>query len=106
MREIVAPFRNRQSLLQMGLCTLIFIGMAVPFKVMVLVEGFTEVRPVIPDGGRLYCLWLGCVAENVVPQHLLYHPLQQLRIPAGVGSARLYCAYQRRSQGGTGDAQQ
>lgn len=46
MREIVAPFRNRQSLLQMGLCTLIFVGMAVPFKVMVLVEGFTEVRPV------------------------------------------------------------
>lgn len=30
----------------MGLCALVFIGMAVPFKVMVLIKGLTEVRPV------------------------------------------------------------
>jgi len=46
MNEILFPFKQKRTLLQMGLCALIFIGMAVPFKVMVLVEGFTEVRPV------------------------------------------------------------
>jgi energy-coupling factor transport system substrate-specific component len=46
MREILSPFRQKKTLLHMGLCALIFVGMAVPFKVMVLVEGFTEVRPV------------------------------------------------------------
>ena len=46
MKELFSPFRSKQKLLQMGLCVLVFIGMAVPFKVMVLIEGFTEVRPV------------------------------------------------------------
>lgn len=46
MNELLSPFRSKQTLLQMGLCILVFIGMAVPFKVMVLIEGFTEVRPV------------------------------------------------------------
>lgn len=46
MNELLAPFRSKQKLLQMGLCVLVFVGMAVPFKVMVLIEGFTEVRPV------------------------------------------------------------
>ena len=46
MREILYPFKQKQTLLQIGLCTVIFVGMAVPFKVMVLVEGLTEVRPV------------------------------------------------------------
>ena len=46
MNEILAPFRQKQTLAQIGLCALVFIGMAVPFKVMVLIEGFTEVRPV------------------------------------------------------------
>lgn len=46
MKEILYPFRQKKSVLQILLCTAIFIGMAVPFKVMVLVDGFTEVRPV------------------------------------------------------------
>ncbi len=46
MNELLSPFRSKQKLLQIGLCVLVFIGMAVPFKVMVLIEGFTEVRPV------------------------------------------------------------
>lgn len=46
MNEILSPFKQKQTLLQIGLCTLVFIGMAIPFKVMILVEGFTEVRPV------------------------------------------------------------
>lgn len=46
MREILLPLKGKQTLLQIGLCALIFVGMAVPFKVMVLVEGLTEVRPV------------------------------------------------------------
>ena len=44
--EILYPFKQKQTLSQMLICALVFIGMAVPFKVMVLVEGFTEVRPV------------------------------------------------------------
>ncbi len=46
MREIFDPFRHRKTLIQIAVCALVFIGMAIPFKVMVLVEGFTEVRPV------------------------------------------------------------
>jgi energy-coupling factor transport system substrate-specific component len=46
MREIFLPFKSKRGWLQIGLCALIFIGMAVPFKVMVLIEGLTEVRPV------------------------------------------------------------
>ena len=46
MYELFSPFRSKQTFFQMGLCALVFIGMAVPFKVMVLIEGFTEVRPV------------------------------------------------------------
>lgn len=46
MKEIFSPFTSKQKLLQMGICALVFIGMAVPFKVMVLIEGLTEVRPV------------------------------------------------------------
>jgi energy-coupling factor transport system substrate-specific component len=46
MNELFSPFRSKETLIQMGLCALVFIGMAVPFKVMVLIEGFTEVRPV------------------------------------------------------------
>lgn len=46
MSEILAPFKQKSTLRQIGLCALVFVGMAVPFKVMVLVEGFTEVRPV------------------------------------------------------------
>ncbi len=46
MNEILSVFKSKQKLLHIGICTLIFIGMAVPFKVMVLIEGFTEVRPV------------------------------------------------------------
>ena len=46
MDELFSPFRSRQKLLSMGLCILIFIGMAIPFKVMVIIEGLTEVRPV------------------------------------------------------------
>ena len=46
MNEILLPFRQKTMLLRMGLCALVFIGMAVPFKVMVLIEGLTEVRPV------------------------------------------------------------
>lgn len=44
--EIVSPFKSKQKLFQMLICALVFIGMAVPFKVMVLIEGLTEVRPV------------------------------------------------------------
>lgn len=46
MREIISPFLNKRKLMQVGISALIFIGMAIPFKVMVLIEGFTEVRPV------------------------------------------------------------
>ncbi|PKM76279.1 MAG: hypothetical protein CVU90_13145 [Firmicutes bacterium HGW-Firmicutes-15] len=46
MQEIFSPFKSKQKLWQIVICALIFIGMAVPFKVMVLIEGFTEVRPV------------------------------------------------------------
>ena len=56
MKEILSPFKQRQTLMQAGLCALVFIGMAVPFKVMVLVEGFTEVRPL------MRCRWWwGCL---------------------------------------------
>lgn len=46
MKEIISPFLSKRKLMQVGISTLIFIGMAIPFKVMVLIEGFTEVRPV------------------------------------------------------------
>jgi energy-coupling factor transport system substrate-specific component len=46
MREILEPFQSRKGLRTIALCALVFAGMAVPFKVMVLIEGFTEVRPV------------------------------------------------------------
>jgi energy-coupling factor transport system substrate-specific component len=71
MKEILSPFKQRQTLMQAGLCALVFIGMAVPFKVMVLVEGFTEVRPVnaVPVVvGLLFGpsgAW-GCAAGNLI----------------------------------------
>lgn len=46
MNEILSPFKSRRKLSHVGICALVFIGMAVPFKVMVLIEGLTEVRPV------------------------------------------------------------
>lgn len=46
MKEIFEPFTSLKKLKLMAICALIFIGMAIPFKVMVLIEGFTEVRPV------------------------------------------------------------
>jgi len=46
MKEIFSPFLCKRKLAQIVISALIFIGMAVPFKVMVLIEGFTEVRPV------------------------------------------------------------
>lgn len=46
MIRVMRSLRQKETLLQIGLCALVFVGMAVPFKVMVLVEGFTEVRPV------------------------------------------------------------
>lgn len=46
MQEIFSPFKSKTKLWQIIICALVFIGMAVPFKVMVLIEGFTEVRPV------------------------------------------------------------
>lgn len=46
MTELLSPFKKRNTLLQILLCALVFIGMAIPFKVMVLIEGLTEVRPV------------------------------------------------------------
>lgn len=58
-------------MLKAGLCALIFIGMAVPFKVMVLIPGLTEVRPVnaIPIAvGLLFGpagAW-GCAVGNLV----------------------------------------
>jgi energy-coupling factor transport system substrate-specific component len=46
MNEILSPFFFQHQRKQILICALIFIGMAVPFKVMVLIEGLTEVRPV------------------------------------------------------------
>jgi len=46
MLEIFSPFNSKQKRRQILICVLIFIGMAIPFKVMVLIEGLTEVRPV------------------------------------------------------------
>ncbi|KOA20081.1 hypothetical protein CLHOM_15110 [Clostridium homopropionicum DSM 5847] len=46
MREILSPFKTREKFKQVIICILIFLGMAVPFKVMVLIPGLTEVRPV------------------------------------------------------------
>lgn len=46
MQEILSPFKQKNTLLHICLCALVFIGMAVPFKVMVLIKGVTEVRPV------------------------------------------------------------
>ena len=46
MREILSPFKSREKFKQIIICTLVFLGMAVPFKVMVLIPGLTEVRPV------------------------------------------------------------
>lgn len=71
MTEIFSPFKSKHKLLQTGLCALIFIGMAVPFKVMVLIEGFTEVRPVnaVPVVAGLLLgpagAW-GCAVGNVI----------------------------------------
>lgn len=71
MTEILSPFKSKQKLLQTGLCALIFIAMAIPFKVMVLIEGFTEVRPVnaVPVvAGLLFGpagAW-GCAVGNVI----------------------------------------
>ena len=71
MSEIFSPFKSKQKLLQMGICALVFIGMAVPFKVMVLIKGFTEVRPVnaVPVVAGLLLgpagAW-GCAIGNVI----------------------------------------
>lgn len=71
MQEILSPFRQKKTLLQMGICTLVFIGMGVPFKVMVLIEGLTEVRPVnaVPVvAGLLFGpagAW-GCAVGNLI----------------------------------------
>ncbi|WP_304508675.1 QueT transporter family protein [Anaerotignum sp.] len=71
MKEILYPFRQKKTVLQIVVCTLVFIGMAVPFKSMSLVEGFTEVRPVnaVPVVvGLLYGpagAW-GCAIGNVI----------------------------------------
>lgn len=71
MTEIFSPFKSKQKLIQTGLCILIFIGMAIPFKVMVLIEGFTEVRPVnaVPVVAGLLLgpagAW-GCAIGNVI----------------------------------------
>lgn len=71
LQEILYPFRQKKTLLQMGICALVFIGMAVPFKVMVLIEGLTEVRPVnaVPVvAGLLFGpagAW-GCAAGNLI----------------------------------------
>lgn len=71
MTEILSPFKQKKTLLQIGLCALVFIGMVIPFKVMVLVEGFTEVRPVnaIPVvAGLLFGpagAW-GCAIGNLI----------------------------------------
>jgi energy-coupling factor transport system substrate-specific component len=71
LQEILSPFRQKKTLLQIGLCALVFIGMAVPFKVMVLIEGLTEVRPVnaVPVvAGLLFGpagAW-GCAAGNLI----------------------------------------
>jgi energy-coupling factor transport system substrate-specific component len=71
LREILSPFKSKQKLVEMGLCALVFIGMAVPFKVMVLIKGFTEVRPVnaVPVVAGLLLgpagAW-GCALGNVV----------------------------------------
>lgn len=71
MKEILSPFISKQKFLQMLLCSFIFIGMAVPFKVMVLIDGFTEVRPVnaVPVvAGLLFGpagAW-GCAIGNLV----------------------------------------
>lgn len=71
MQEILAPFREKKTLLQMGICAFVFIGMAVPFKVMVLIEGLTEVRPVnaVPVvAGLLFGpagAW-GCAVGNLI----------------------------------------
>lgn len=46
MLEIFSPFKSKEKRRQILICVLIFIGMAIPFKVMVLIEGLTEVRPV------------------------------------------------------------
>jgi len=71
LQEILSPFRQKKTLLQMGICALVFIGMAVPFKVMVLIEGLTEVRPVnaVPVvAGLLFGpagAW-GCAVGNLI----------------------------------------
>jgi len=71
MKEIISPFKQKSTMLQMAVCALVFIGMAVPFKVMVLVEGFTEVRPVnaVPVvAGLLFGpagAW-GCAVGNLI----------------------------------------
>lgn len=71
IREIFAVFYDKGKVLRAGLCALIFIGMAIPFKVMVLIPGLTEVRPVnaIPIvAGLLFGpagAW-GCAVGNLV----------------------------------------
>lgn len=71
MQEILSPFRQKKTLLQIAICALVFIGMAVPFKVMVLIEGLTEVRPVnaVPVvAGLLFGpagAW-GCAVGNLI----------------------------------------
>lgn len=71
LRELIYPFRHKKEMKHMLLCIAIFVFMAVPFKAMTLVEGFTEVRPVnaVPViAGLLFGpagAW-GCAIGNVV----------------------------------------
>jgi len=71
LQEILSPFKQKETLFQIGICALVFIGMAVPFKVMVLIEGLTEVRPVnaVPVvAGLLFGpagAW-GCAVGNLI----------------------------------------
>jgi energy-coupling factor transport system substrate-specific component len=44
--EIFSVFGNKEKLIKASLCALVFVGIAVPFKVMVIIPGLTEVRPV------------------------------------------------------------
>ncbi len=89
MQEILSPFKSKQKLLQIIICALVFIGMAVPFKVMVLIEGFTEVRPVnaVPVVAGLLLgpagAW-GCAIGNLIAD--LFGTFSQASILGFVGN--------------------
>ncbi|MBS7525367.1 QueT transporter family protein [Fusibacter paucivorans] len=46
MIELIQPFAHKRGLVNIIIVAMVFAFMAVPFKAMTLVEGFTEVRPV------------------------------------------------------------